>query len=194
MGIEEIKRKIIQDAQTERERTLEEAREKASRIVEEEKRKAENVKEETIRTMETEGETEGGRIMTMQRLESRKRILQEKQQLIDAVFSQALQRICSLPDSEYEALMEDLMVRAAAGGEEVILSPRDRGRISPAFFKRVNARCSTPLTLAEETRPISGGFILRKGKIEVNESFDAKVKLLRDSMEKEVAHILFPGD
>lgn len=47
------------------------------------------------------------------------------------------------------------------------------------------------LTLAEETRPMKGGFILRDGKVEVNCAFETLVRLQRTEMAGEVAKTLF---
>ena len=48
------------------------------------------------------------------------------------------------------------------------------------------------LSLAEETRPIRGGFILVDGPVEVNCSFETLVHLQREKLEKQVAQVLFP--
>lgn len=50
---------------------------------------------------------------------------------------------------------------------------------------------SAMLTLAEETRPMEGGFILQDGKIEVNCTFDALIRLRRNELAGQVAKVLF---
>lgn len=47
------------------------------------------------------------------------------------------------------------------------------------------------LTLAEETRPMNGGFILSDGAVEVNCTFDTLFRLRRDALAGEVAKVLF---
>lgn len=47
------------------------------------------------------------------------------------------------------------------------------------------------LTLAKETRPIQGGFVLRDQGVEVNCAFDTLVRLARPDLERQVAQILF---
>ena len=47
------------------------------------------------------------------------------------------------------------------------------------------------LTVAEETRPIQGGFILAGDGVEVNCAFETLVRLSRSQLEREVAAILF---
>ena len=47
------------------------------------------------------------------------------------------------------------------------------------------------LSLAEETRPIRGGFILVDGPVEVNCSFETLVRLQREKLENQAAELLF---
>jgi len=47
------------------------------------------------------------------------------------------------------------------------------------------------LTLAEETRPMDGGFILSDGSVEVNCTFDTLIRLQRGALAGEVAKVLF---
>ncbi len=192
MGIEEIKKKIIEDAEKEKAKMLKEAREKASQIVEAGKRSAEKTTKEIISRMEMEAETEKSRILTMENLESRKKILEAKQKVIERAFSKALEEVLDLED--YKQILGNLLCKVARGGEELILSPRDRKRLTGDFFSTINARLGEPLKISEETRDITGGFILKTGNIEINECFDAKLIILRDEMESQVAQILFSGD
>ncbi len=47
------------------------------------------------------------------------------------------------------------------------------------------------LTLAEETRPMDGGFILSDGAVEVNCTFDTLIRLQRGALAGEVSKVLF---
>ena len=55
-----------------------------------------------------------------------------------------------------------------------------------------NEKLDGQLTVAEETRPIRGGFILADGRVEVNCSFDTLVRLQKNETAGAVAKILFP--
>lgn len=50
---------------------------------------------------------------------------------------------------------------------------------------------SAMLTLAEETRPMEGGFVLCDGQVEVNCTFDTLIRLRRDELAGQVAKVLF---
>ncbi len=47
------------------------------------------------------------------------------------------------------------------------------------------------LTLAQDTREMDGGLILRDGQVEVNCAFETQLRVLREDMTAEVAAILF---
>ena len=47
------------------------------------------------------------------------------------------------------------------------------------------------LTMAEESRPMAGGLILRDGRVETNCSFEVLIHLQRDALSAEVARALF---
>ena len=47
------------------------------------------------------------------------------------------------------------------------------------------------LTMAEDTRPMAGGLILRDDKVETNCSFEVLLRLQRDDLAAEVAGVLF---
>lgn len=47
------------------------------------------------------------------------------------------------------------------------------------------------MTLAGETRPMDGGFVLSDGAVEVNCTFDTLLRLRRDALAGEVARVLF---
>lgn len=48
------------------------------------------------------------------------------------------------------------------------------------------------LTLAEESRPMAGGLILRDGRVETNCSFEVLIRLQQGALSAEVAQVLFP--
>lgn len=96
-------------------------------------------------------------------------------------------------------------------GKQVVLSANDKlvRRVAPelpeelagsrvgAFLDKVVHNTTAivtgtgMLTLSEETRPIRGGFIMSDGDVEVNCAFEVLVRIQRESLEKEVAGVLF---
>jgi V/A-type H+-transporting ATPase subunit E len=191
MGIEDIKKRILENAAQQKEELLAGAKKKAEEIRKEGEKTAEKRKEAIILKANQEATDERHTVLTMERLEARKALLTEKQKVIEQVFEKALEMLSTHP--QYSEIMETILLEVAKGGEELILSSRDRESLGDGFLKKVNERLSGTITLSEETREMAGGFVLRTPEIEINESFEERIRSLRDEMEAEVARKLFAG-
>ncbi|MGD2246850.1 MAG: V-type ATP synthase subunit E [Candidatus Methanofastidiosia archaeon] len=191
MGIEDIKKRILTDATKKKEEILAEARKKAQEIQKEGEITAQKQKESIIDKAENEATQEHHTRLTMEKLEARKQQLEEKQKVIDTVFERSLEILSTYP--EYTTLMESMILDAATGGEQLILSPKDYADLGERVLKRVNQKLDREISLADETHEMTGGFILRTPEMEINESFEEKIRALRDEMEAEVARTLFEG-
>jgi len=86
------------------------------------------------------------------------------------------------------------LAKAAAPKLPQELTESKVGAIVDAVVTGVSALAqgTALLTLADETRPIRGGLILRDGEVEVNCAFETLVRLQRGELERQVAAILFP--
>lgn len=198
MGIEEIKQKILADLRERVKQIREEAKKKAKSIVDEAKDNAKQIKKESKEKAELEAEAKKKRILALARLEARKSILAARHDMMEEAFVEAVNRLSGLDDGEYRAIIKEMFLSAdmPEGNVEVILSPKDKKRISHDFLKDVQKELArkgkkVELTLSDDAREISGGFVLRKGRVEFNNSFEAVIKMQRDVMESEVARILF---
>lgn len=200
-GIEKITARIQQDAQAEIDELLATARTQADEILAEAKLRAEAAKEGILAKGRVMVEERQSRLASVTQLECRKANLAAKQAVLQEAFQLAVKKLCTLPEDEYIALLSDLAVEASSTGrEKLIFSQADRARVGKAVVMMANeklARASAPLngtamlTLAEETRPLQGGFILSDGTVEVNCGFDTLVWLQRDALAGEVAKVLF---
>ncbi len=191
MGVEDIKKKILEDATRQKEEILAEAEKKGEEIRNEGKRTEKKRKEAILSRAKNEAAEERHTKITMERLESRKLQLTEKQKIVEKVFEKSLDMLVNHPN--YERIVETMLLEAAKGGEELILSPKDRENLGSEFLKKINKNIERSMTLSDETRDIAGGFILRTPEMEINESFKEKIRALRDELETEVARTLFAG-
>ena len=64
--------------------------------------------------------------------------MQVKQQLIDEVFKKAKENLQKISDEDYLRLISDMLIKSVVtGNEEVIISKRDRRRISSDFLAKL---------------------------------------------------------
>ena len=132
------------------------------------------------------------RLISVAQMESRKVVLQVKQEMIEKAYALALKKLCSMQEDEYIEVLKHLILKASVSGrEEVIFSPRIREAIGKIAVEQVNQATGKNLVLSEETRLIPGGFILKDGNIEVNCAFDTLVRLERTETAGMVAKKLF---
>jgi V/A-type H+-transporting ATPase subunit E len=194
-----LAQRIRSRAEAEAEEVKAAARRQAEDLLARARARAEKEREAILARARTEAAERKRRLLAKAEMEARQEELRAKDELVDKAFELALKELRELPAAEYQALLRPLLVVAAeTGEEEVIVAPHDRERLGPDFLARVNQELAARgkpgrLTLAAETRPLEGGFVLRSGGVENNYSFELILKLTRDELEQEVAAVLFPA-
>ena len=191
-GIERITQRISADAQAEMDRVLGEARAEAEKITAKYQAQADaEAADLDARNKKAAAEREE-RLAGTAQMEARKAALAAKQEMVEKAYDLALQKLCSLPEEKYTAVLAELLVRASSTGkEEVIFSEADRRKVGKAAVEKANQEGGKNLTLSGETRSIPGGFILRSGSVEVNCAFDTLVRLQKAETAGDVVKKLF---
>jgi len=197
MSLEKILEKIREDSEQEISKILDEAKSRASQIIEEGKREAEKVVQELTREGEENARKVKERIVTLASLESRKRILGEKQRILRELYLEAEKRIRNLNGRDYRDLVKRIMLESCQTGEElVVVGEKDRKGIDEQLINSINAELEKAgkkgkLKLSSELAPIPDGFILKSGKVEINNSWESILRSLREKTEDEVIRLLF---
>ena len=214
-GIEKITARIDADTQAEIDRILGDANAQAETIGAKYRAQAEAEDADLLAKGQRAAAEREERLISAAQMEARKSLLTVKQELVERAYQRALEKLCTLPREQYVELLAAMLVRASSTGkEEVIFSPRDREDAGRAAVSRANellakeaapelplgvaanvsalAQGTAMLTVSEETRAFSGGFILKNGRIEVNCTFDALVRSEREQTAGAVAKLLFP--
>ena len=195
-GAENIKNRILSDARLAADANIAQARREAEGIVLKAREEAQALQSSQIIKAERDSAEREKRLISVAELERRKEKLTIKQRLIEDLFAQAIASLCEKPDTEYENMLVDMIANTAAGDEEVVLSSNDKKRLSGGFIRAANEALakkgkSGKLSLSDETRPLKGGFILRSGLVEINNSFEAIVKMRKDNLESLAVKMLF---
>lgn len=193
-GIENIIARIDDDARQESQAILEQARTQAQAILEEYRAQARREAEAILERGRTAAAQQGQRLDSAAQLEGRKALLAAKQELIQAAFDRALEKLRGLPREEYISLLADLAAKASSTGrEKLIFSQTDRAAVGKAVVMAANQRLGDgALTLSEECRNMEGGFVLSGGAVEVNCSFEALLRQARAPLTAPVTAVLFP--
>lgn len=195
MNAEQVVNKILAQANAEAERILAEARDKAG--VQQTQTDAElaDFEKQTQEMAQAAADDKLRRMLAGARMAHSKQVLAVKAELLDEVFAQALQKLNQLPDEQYLALMKKLMTRAIETGDEEVIVGKDEKRINEEFIKKVNRDLGTGfkgnLRLGSRRADISGGFLLSRGRVQVNVSSEVLISQAREAMEMKLADELF---
>ncbi|WP_295579096.1 V-type ATP synthase subunit E [uncultured Oscillibacter sp.] len=193
-GIEKIAAQITAEVQAEIDQTLAVAREEAAGVTARFQAQAGAEDRDLAARNEKAAAEREERLVSMAQMEARKVRLAAKQEMVEQAYVLALEKLCAMPDERYTEAVAELLVQAAPDGRgEVILAPEVRGRIGEAAVALANQRLGKgQLALSAESRPIRGGFILKRGNVEVNGTFETLVRLQRAETAGAVAKQLFP--
>ena len=196
-GIDRITDRIEADAREQAKAIIAEAEAKCAEIRKENEKKAQERYLQLIRNGTKDCESGLERRKSAAEMDAKKSVLALKQDCVAEAFDMAKRRLADMPEDSYVGFLASLAASAAADGSgEIVLSARDRERCGKAVLERANAALAaqglTPaLTLAADSREISGGLILRQGGVEVNCSIEALVEALKGPMTADVARTLF---
>ncbi|MDD5066003.1 MAG: V-type ATP synthase subunit E [bacterium] len=198
MALEDIVKKILSEAENEARQILDEARKEADKIIRENKQSLQDLEKKEKVRIDQESEEYRKRLVQMADLEMRKELLSLKQQLVADVFKIVEDRILSLPREDYQEFIANKIIEIIeTGTEEIVLTEKDKERITPDFVEKINSRLKEKLRekgqlkIAGETIPIKGGFILRSEKVQYNNSVESILKELREKIEPDIVKKLF---
>lgn len=197
MSIENITSRILADARQKAEQITRDAQHQAERILGDAAQEAQHKREQAAVEAEKEAQMTQARIASSAKMEEKKLLLQTKQQLLEECFDLALKKLETLSDEKYNKLLSAMMIKMIeTGDEEVIVSEKDKKRLTPDFIYYVNRtvakeQVACNVKLSDEKRDIPSGFILKRGDVEINATFEAILRQRRDELSAEVVKILF---
>ncbi|MGI6190244.1 MAG: V-type ATP synthase subunit E [Eubacterium sp.] len=192
MSIEKITSKIIEDAEMQARSIAEDAQKQADEIVS----RAQQEADQKVKDAEQRGKEDKLKVISRRQsvadIDSRKLLLQTKQEKLNACFSKAAEEAADLEPGEYVAFLTGIAAETGLKKAEVILNARDREKVGEALMKALKKEIpGSAFTLSEETRPFSGGLMLRDGKVYINGTIESFAKEAREELAEKAAEILF---
>lgn len=198
-GIDKITSRILADAEAECAAVRAESDRHCEAIRAENEKRAQDEYWKLVREGVRDTEQRVQRLDRTARLEAKKSILNMKQEAVSRAFELAKDKISELPERDYIGfLAREAAGAAITGQEEVIFCERDRSAVGAKAVRAANELLAArgmpaTLTLADATREMAGGLILKQGDIEVNCTVDTLLDLTRGELAARVAEVLFEG-
>lgn len=177
--------RIIDDANKEAQEILDKAKSEADIKIKSANEKAEKEMASYTKLAQAEAEKAAAKEISGAYMEAKKQILSKKQQLLEDVILEAKNKLLNFKDSEYEKTILNMLEKANCDNDsEIVLSKKDNTILKDALAKK-------GIKVSKETRDITGGFVVKKGDIEYNYSFEAIIAVEHEEIEQIAAEILF---
>jgi len=106
MGLDDVKKDILDEAKEEKERILEEAEEEKDEILEEAEKEAERIKSETEEEIEEEKEAIERKTVSNANMEAKKTKLEAKEKSLDSAFENFREELEDLDESQRKEMLE----------------------------------------------------------------------------------------
>lgn len=176
--------RIIADAKQEAQEILDKAKSEADLKVNSANEKAEKEMASYTKLAEAEAEKAASKEISGAYMEAKKQILSKKQEILEEVILEAKNKLLNLKDNEYEEIILNMIEKSCTDDSEIVLSKKDKKTLKDVLSKK-------GIKVSDETRDITGGFIVKKGDIEYNYSFEAIIAVEHEYIEQIAAEILF---
>lgn len=191
-------------------RILERARAAAAEILSEARRETEAALREVSERLERDNARYAERVaaearaveqraVATARLDAKKETLAARQEMIDAVLVEAMRNLSTADETVYVGFLRARLLAAPMRGDvEIAVDDDDRARVEkhlPALQEALrSAGRDLTLHLAAPGTSMSGGFVLRQGRIEFNASLNAIRRSQEEEMRAMASSLLFPEE
>ena len=195
MSIENILKKIEEEAEAAEAEILRAAGTRAASIRGDGERGGAKLREELESRARAKASDEERRLVVGEELELRKASLERKREILGEVYAEALKRIEHLPQDEYLMLISAFILKnAISGREEIVVPAAQRSMFSGAFVESLNrARgAGAAFVVAETPGEFAWGVVLREGQRRVDLTLGVIFRQLTARVESAVAGVLFP--
>ncbi len=181
--------KILDDARKAKQSYIYEANSKKSEIEGDYIAYEKAVTEKTNKTTAVECENILVRKNTVATLDTRKIILQAKQEVIDNAFVVAKEKILK-DTASYQKFMSAEIAKYFENGDELIIGKKDTA-LDASFIKALAASTGKKIVVSKEVGNFVGGVIIKSAGYDKNLCIDTILKTKREEIEAQVSEILF---
>lgn len=180
MGLQDVKKEILEDAKKEAEKLQKEAKDREDEIIEKAENKAKSIQKEAKEEIKDKKESERQKTVSSAKMKARKQKLQAKQEKIDEAFDEFKSDLENLDEEERKEFLENSIEDAEFNVAKI--------EVSSDFEPAVDERKHDVI----ENNEING-FILNSedGQRSKNYSIDKIMQMYKDKHRKKVAKILF---
>jgi vacuolar-type H+-ATPase subunit E/Vma4 len=197
-GLVAIASEILDDVKKESELVIRDAEKKAEEILRDARTEAESRRARILAETREKGVIEQKKAQSLTAIEVRNRLLQVKEEQVDAVFDKVFARLKEFVESEsyYSYLLkfiEEAVKKIESERLVVYVNSKDREWLANGKLDELSEKLGVKLALADETESCLGGCIVKTsdGKLSHDNTFEKRLQALKPILRIKVAKILF---
>jgi len=197
-GLAAIANEVLGDVQKEAEAIVLAAENQAKETLREAKKQADQDYQAIMNQATVKAEGERKRIASVTEVEIRNRLLQTKEELVDAAFKKANGELENFVDSQnYRDYLVKLITKVAKNINEkklvLQINVKDKTWLTPEVLNRLSKKLHRELQLSDREEDFIGGCKIQTldGKITYDSTIDNQLQEMKSILRVEVARILF---
>ena len=199
-GVSAIASEVLGDVQKEAETVILAAENEAKKILREAKEQADQNYQATVSKAKARAEAEKRKIASITEVDMRNRLLQTKEDLVDATFIKAVSKLKNyVKTNEYHSyllkLIEDACEKIGQKNLIIQVNAKDEGWLTQDALKSLSKKLHCELKLSDKNGDYIGGCIIQTSdyKIIYDVTIDNRLQELKPVLRVEIAKMLF-GD
>ena len=193
-----IAKEILEDAEKEAENILRSAEAQAKRILKEAEKEAEEKYKSIIREGKDKIKIQEQQMATLFEIEVKNRLLQAKEEIVEEAFERTMKRLSEyvLTEDYWKCLLR-LIAEASRqiNSEKLIveLNEKDHQKLTEKDLLELSERIGVKLVKSDKVIDCIGGVIVKSsdGKITVDNTFDNRLRMLKNYLRTKIAKMLF---
>lgn len=192
MSIDNITAKILDDAKEFANTVMADAKSQETSILANAKKQAEELLASYVEKSKADAEIVMSRKVSVAELEARKIKLAAKQEAVSKSFEKAIGKIAGMEDDAYVDFLAKVAEGITVDGGEICLNEKDRNRVGAKLVEKINSKSTGEnVKLSDDVINAKGGFVLKKGSIEINATLETVINAVKEDATGQIAEILF---
>ncbi len=190
MSIEKITEKIISEAQEYADNAVAEARKQEEEIINKALEDADKILLNVQNNIKDESDKVFSRRNSLAQLETRKMILQAKQDAVNECFERAVSEVYNMDEEKYIDFLVHILIDIGVKEGEVLFNKKDAETVGSKVIVLANEK-GNKFSLSTNTIDAKGGFKLVSGKVEITATIESIVDDIKEEITPDVVKALF---
>ena len=190
MSIEKLTEKILSEAQEYADNAVAEAEREGKELTARAKEKSNKILSDVQDKINIETKKVFNRRNSLARLETRKIILQAKQDAINECFERAVEELRNMDEDAYISFISDKLSDLGVDGGEVIFNDKDSESVGERIINRAN-ESGKKFHMSDRRINARGGFKVVSGRVEITATLESMVENIKEEITPDVAKALF---